>query len=421
MRRELLKVKIASMHINNDFQRNSNISHVFGTVWNNSEISRIDIARKLELYRSTVSNIIGTLLENDVICEGERGSVTEKGGRKPVFLSINKSFGCIIGIELQTNSFTVVAMTFDGKQIFSMTDQTPLDESLVPYPEKSFVYIIDKIIEKIIPEIEKLPVPPLGICIGLPGIVDIDKGILIRSDPFALKSFKYAEVLGKRYGLPLFMENDAKCCAWLQCALHNDVSKRDFFCVLTKEYRGNERLDYPGNFKNGIGVGLSISLNGHIMHGHNYAIGEYVSRTWTRNKKGQTGLPEAVLNTIVTSEDSYREWLIDLFSTLTMFVPLLEPRAIFLHGQPGSRRNKIQQVIQSDIPQFEDILDRCNSEFIIMDENQYEIAQGAALMFLQKMFEIPDIGSASSYSHISWDELFMLQRKSREKCFQRGC
>jgi hypothetical protein len=409
------------MHINNDFQRNSNISHVFGTVWNNSEISRIDIARKLELYRSTVSNIIGTLLENDVICEGERGSVTEKGGRKPVFLSINKKFGCIIGIELQTNIFTVEALTFDGKEIFSMEGETPLNESLINSPEKSFLFIVDHIIEKIIPEIEKLPVPPLGICIGVPGIVDIDKGIIIRSDPFSLKSFKYAEALGKRYGLPLFMENDAKCCAWLQCALHNDVGKRDFLCVLAKDYQENERLDYPGNFRNGIGVGLSISMNGRVMHGHNYAIGEYISRTWSKNKKGQTGLPEAVLNTIVTSEDSYREWLIDLFSTLTMFVPLLEPKAIFMHGQPASRKSMITDVIHKEIPQFEDVVERCGSEFIIMDENPYEIARGAALMFLQKMFEIPDLEGSVSYSHISWDDLFSLQRKSRNKLFHRGC
>ena len=108
------------MHVNNDFQRNSNISHVFETVWKNKEISRIDISRKLELYRSTVSNIIGTLLSNDVIIEGEQGSVTEKGGRKPVFLSVNKNFGCILGIELQPDYYIVSALAFNGEPFFSM-------------------------------------------------------------------------------------------------------------------------------------------------------------------------------------------------------------------------------------------------------------------------------------------------------------
>ena len=77
------------MHVNNDYQRNANLSRIFETVWKNPNFSRIDIARKLELYRSTVSNIIGTLVESNLICEGERGVPTEKGGRKPVFLSIN--------------------------------------------------------------------------------------------------------------------------------------------------------------------------------------------------------------------------------------------------------------------------------------------------------------------------------------------
>ena len=73
------------MHVNNDYQRNANISKIFETVWKNPNFSRIDIARSLDLYRSTVSNIIGTLVESELICEGERGSATEKGGRKPVF------------------------------------------------------------------------------------------------------------------------------------------------------------------------------------------------------------------------------------------------------------------------------------------------------------------------------------------------
>ena len=83
--------KKITMHVNNAFQRNSNLSRVFETVWKNPNFSRIDIARKLELYRSTVSNIIGTLVDSGLICEGERGLPTEKGGRKPVFLSITTS------------------------------------------------------------------------------------------------------------------------------------------------------------------------------------------------------------------------------------------------------------------------------------------------------------------------------------------
>lgn len=388
--------------MNNDFQRNSNISSVFESIWRNPETSRVDIARKNQLYRSTVSNIIGTLLENNVIVEGEHGTVTAKGGRKPVFLSINKSFGCIVGIELQTDTYNVVAMTFDGEQIFSMRGTNAAIENS-ERNEESFIATVDHIIESIIPGIKQLGIPPLCICIGIPGIVDIDKGIVIRSDPFSLVSFNFSREMGNRYGIPLFMENDAKCCSWLQCALQNDQSKKDFICVLS----------YFG--VNGMGIGLSVALNGRIMHGQNYAIGEYVSRSWNETKKGQTGLPEAVVNTIMTNDDSYREWITDLFSTLTSFVPLLGPRAIFFYGQPQKDKSYIEQVIHNEVPQFDAITQKNKTAFFIMDEDPYAIAKGAALMFLQELLIIPDVQGRDSYSHLTWDSVFDIQQKGREK------
>ena len=113
------------MHVNNDYQRNANLSRVFETVWKNPNFSRIDIARKLELYRSTVSNIIGTLVESDLICEGERGLPTEKGGRKPVFLSVNPDFGCVIGIEIQLDCYHVAVVSFDGRTDVSRQKRIP--------------------------------------------------------------------------------------------------------------------------------------------------------------------------------------------------------------------------------------------------------------------------------------------------------
>ncbi|MCQ2584411.1 MAG: ROK family protein [Treponema sp.] len=416
------------MHVNNDFQRNSNISHVFDTVWRNSVISRIDISKKLDLYRSTVSNIIGTLLENNVILEGELGSVTNKGGRKPVFLSVNENYGCIAGIELQPDTFSVSIVNFAGKQILTFTGETKVNETLLSDPESLFEDIVDSIISELVQKTSDLNVPVLGISIGIPGIVNIDKGIIIRSDPFNLHNFDYGKKLGSRYGLPLFMENDAKCCAWLQCADNgehgggiNQESKPDFLCVLARDYKGNPNMNWPGVYKKGVGVGLSIVMNGRLVDGHNYAAGEYVSHSWRGVKEGQTGLPDAVLSTIGSFDDSYREWIIDLFTTLTVQIPLLEPCSVFLHGQPQNKADLINETIRTSVPQFLRILEKCGARFVIMPEDKNEISRGAALMFFQKLFEIPFIESEDSYSRLDWDFVFDLQKKaSSEKLLHSG-
>ena len=402
------------MHVNNDYQRNANLSRVFETVWKNPNFSRIDIARKLELYRSTVSNIIGTLVESDLICEGERGVPTEKGGRKPVFLSVNPDFGCVIGIEIQLDSYHVAVVSFDGRTVYEDDGATPVNQDLLDKPEELFVYMVDSIIKGIQQNVNDNPLRPLAISIGLPGIIDIDKGVIKYSAPFRLKNFDYASVLGQRYGIPLFMENDARCCSWLQLALNKSSDKKDFMCVLARNYAGNPLLSYPESYEKGIGVGLSITMNGRVINGRNYGVGEYISRSWTTYQKGQTGLPEAVLKTVDSVDDSYAEWIKDLFGTLTMMVPLLEPETVYVHGQPSYRQAFMLEVIEKNVPQFSSIIDYCGSELVIMGDDAFGISKGAALMCIQKLCEVQVLEGKPSYTALKWDDLFELHKRSRD-------
>ncbi len=402
------------MHVNNDYQRNANLSKVFETVWKNPNFSRINIARKLGLYRSTVSNIIGTLVDSTLISEGERGNATEKGGRKPVFLSVNPDFGCVIGIELQLDTYHVSVLSFAGEPLLFDEGLTPVDTSLLEKPEEFFVSAVDSIIKKVAGLVSENKLRPLAICLGIPGIIDVKKGIVIRSAPFRLNNFDYQKIFNERYGLPLFMENDARCCSWLQLALNKTSGKKDFMCVLARTYAGNPLLTYPETYGKGIGIGLSIAMNGRIINGRNYAAGEYISRSWTTYQKGQTGLPEAVLKTVDSVDDSYAEWVKDLFGTLTMMIPLLQPETVYVHGQPVSRRGLIDEVIKQSVPQFSSIMQSCNSELVIMDDDSYGIAKGAALMIIQKLFEVQPLETEARGvgSGLSWDELFDLHKKS---------
>ena len=408
------------MHVNNAFQRNSNLSRVFETVWKNPNFSRIDIARKLELYRSTVSNIIGTLVESGLICEGERGLPAEKGGRKPVFLSINPDFGCVIGIEIQLDFYHVSVLSFDGKIVCENLGRTPVNLLLLDKPEELFVYMVDEIIASLLQDVNMKPLRPLAISIGIPGIIDIDDGLVKYSAPFRLSNFDYASVLGKRYGIPLFMENDARCCSWLQLALNKYSDKKDFLCVLARNYAGNPVLSYPESTGKGIGVGLSVTMNGHIVNGKNYAVGEYISRSWKSSLKGQTGLPEAVLNTIDTVDDSYAEWVKDLFGTLMIMIPLLAPETVYIHGQPGYRRDLMLEIINERVPQFNSVMEKYGAELIVMEDDDFGIAKGAALMCIQKLCEVQMLDTKASYSLLQWDELFDLHKLSVDKSLLRA-
>lgn len=378
------------MHVNNDFQRISNISQAFETIWREKEISRIDIARKMDVYRSTISNIIDVLLENKCICEGQRGSVGEKGGRKPIFLSVNKDFGAIVGIELQPEYCNIAVVDFAGQVINTKTQEISF-KSDAENTEEEFLNILDSIIKPVLKENKNHKL--LGICLALPGIIDTKKGCIINSVPLKLKNVNAAEKLLNRYEIPLLLENDAKCCSWLHKGQADE--EKDFICVLTREHKVD-----------GIAVGLSVVMNDKLVNGHNYAAGEYLSVSWRKGKNGQTGLPQAVINTLNTVEDSYNEWLTDLFSTLTVMIPLLEPCKIYLHGQKNEKIQQIKNVISQRVSQFEEAMYQYGAQLEIMAEDDYEIAKGAALMYIQKLFELPYLMDDYVYSAINWDVLF---------------
>jgi len=389
------------MHINNDFQRITNTSHVLEAVWRNNKISRADISSQLGLYRSTVSNIINSLIEQNVILEKSRGKATEKGGRKPVHLEINEHFGCIIGMELQPDSYSITAMSFNKEPFYSQSGILHIAEQTDENPIQLFEDTIHRLLSDVIPKTQNHHIPIFGISIAIPGIIDIDRGVIIRSDPFHLIDYDFGKALGNKYGIPLLIENDAKCCAWLQLAQNQHIYQKDFLCVLAKNHE--TKID------NGIGIGLSILMNGRIINGHNFGAGEYISSSWRENKRGQTGLPQAVISTVTTVDDSYREWVKDLFQTLTTTIPLLEPNYVFLHGQGEQRKQLILDTIHTEVSQFEAVCQRCSSQLIIMDDDKYEIAQGAAFMFIQKLFETPSLDKPEQYSNLQFEEL--LQHK----------
>lgn len=383
------------MHVNNDFQKNSNISQILGTLWNsnrcNQSVSRIEIARILDLYRSTVSNVIQTLIDNKVILEGPADSTTDKSGRKPINLKINPKFGCIIGIELQPDAYSICVCNFDGSILLSKKGITTQYTDCSN--EEAFVRNLQSIILQVYPEVEKLNIPLLSICVGIPGIVDTDKGIIVCSEPFGLKDFPYPTEIAKKYSVPLLFENDAKCCSWYIKSETAAEPEQDYLCVLTKNHSTQ-----------GISIGMSLTLNGMVINGHNHAVGEYISNSWLPTKQSQTGLAQAVLSTVNTIEDSYREWVKDLFSTLTPFIPLLEPQTVYLFGQED-KKDLITAVVEKEVSQFNVILNNCGSKLKIVNNDDFLIAKGAALMFIQKLFEIPSL-KTKSVSHLTWDEVF---------------
>jgi len=62
---------------------------VFHLLRVNKTISRVEIARHLNLSKGAISTIMGELLGNRYVVEIGEGVADEKGGRRPVMLELN--------------------------------------------------------------------------------------------------------------------------------------------------------------------------------------------------------------------------------------------------------------------------------------------------------------------------------------------
>jgi len=390
------------MQINNNFQKNANISMVAQLLWKSPGISRVEIARQLDLYRSTVSNIINTLIDNGVVFEEKEGESMPQGGRKPICLGLNDKFGCVLGIEVQPSGFHAVVLNIVGNVIFSKSGGIP---------ELPFDDALRGILDSLMNEILHLDIPLLGICFALPGIIDSSKGIIIKSDPFHLVNHSCTANLSTRYGVPVFMENDANCLAWLELANNRGENKRNFICL-------NAEFHYKDSVfgeQTGMGVGLGIALGGSVFSGSKFAAGEFFSVSWREGVEGQTGLSPEIMRTLETDKKSFTAWIVDLFSSLVPVVSVLDPEVVFAHGDIARHASFVNEILDSEVPQFRSLLSRSDCELIFGDGSDLSVASGAAQMFYLQLFTLPVCSDRDPGTMIEWDAVFSLSTRKVAK------
>ncbi|MBE6053461.1 MAG: ROK family transcriptional regulator [Clostridium sartagoforme] len=80
--------------------RKANIVEILNLLFNNPNISRIDISKLINLNKASVSEIISLLIEKNIVSEIGIGNASSSGGRKPILLKLNEKAGLSLGIDL---------------------------------------------------------------------------------------------------------------------------------------------------------------------------------------------------------------------------------------------------------------------------------------------------------------------------------
>jgi predicted NBD/HSP70 family sugar kinase len=224
-----------------------NIEAVLSVVGGLKASTRAAVARKLALSRTTVSTIVTKLLALGLIAE--KNIQIEGRGRPGIILDLDDSRWKAIGAEYHSGKWSFVATNLKGKILASRTEKVRLAN-----PE-AFMESLITGLKDFIGTVPGSILPAVGI--GAPGLVDCDRGTIIRADDLGWKQVDVGPAVEKMLGMEALLINRNRA---------SGLAEARFGAG-----RGVHSLVYIG-----IGTGISAAFinAGELINGSSFSAGE---------------------------------------------------------------------------------------------------------------------------------------------------
>ncbi len=374
-----------------------NIRRILRQIWYNDGISRVDIARELDLGKSTVTKIVAALLEKGIVRIDQEGESGPSGGRKPINLKMNSDYGYILGMEIQTDTFTAMAIDLSGEILFSTTE--PLSEG-GGHVVDAFRYVLRSIESRL----REIRCPLIGIGVGVAGLVNPFEGIIIQSNPLNVREpIEFSKSLQGLVDVPVLVENDANCCCWSELAFKKNERHTDFMFVLGEFRRGqSQSADYWGP-----AVGFGIVMNKNVHYGTSFSSGEFQSILWKSGNFSQLSISNEQARRIKEDKKIRAKVIKEIASHVAFLVNTLNLTSVVFGGELAAYKDEILPIVESAIPSnwSYDTPVECTVEFASLEERS--VAYGAAVMFMERLFAMPDVSDRVDFRvPINFDALY---------------
>lgn len=316
-----------------------NGTRIVRTLWQYPNISRAEIASHLGLDKSTVTVEVNNLIQQGLITELPEGQPGKNGGRKPIPLMINKDYGYIIGIAIQSGHYSVVVVNLAG-EILEVKEE---DESIT---KDNLVLSIQLIYWEFRSRLSKHPGILLGVGVGVGGLINPNDGTVLFSVPLQISEpLNVVEAISHKLNVPFFIENNANCCAWGELAFHKNTELKNILFALV-EFK---QALVPHAEYGGVGVGFGIVLNGKVHYGSNFSAGEFRSVLCTENNSIQVSLPKEELSRILQDSSVFERFASELARNIAMLVNTLDFGRVFIGGDIETSGFDFCRILEEEI------------------------------------------------------------------------
>ncbi len=220
---------------------------------------------------------------NELIADGfvkESGFAPSSGGRRPVMYSIMPDTMYILSVAMDQLVTRISMMDIHNRHV------TEIEKFELPLNNNPAAMSV--LAEKMNQVILKSGIPRkkiIGIGIGMPGFIDVKKGINY-SFSFATGGQSIKDYLTGKMELPVYIDNDSSLIALAEFRFGAARHKQNAMVINI-----------------GWGIGLGMILNGELFRGHNGFAGEFSHMPMFNNNKlcacGKTGCLETEASLLV--------------------------------------------------------------------------------------------------------------------------
>lgn len=210
--------------------------------------SRVELRHATGLSGAAVTMLITDLMDDGLVFEGDQQK--SSGGRRPVSIQIDYASRYSIGVKVMSHSVEAVLTDLSTASLKSV-------ELKIPDPSPDIVASVCRdLVELLLPDASdrgKL----VGIGLGLPGLIDRDHGVCVKSHRFGWTEVPIARLVEAATGLSVWIDNDVNA-----------------YAVAQQLFGYGRAHDSMAVFILGTGVGAAVIANGQVVSGTGYAAGE---------------------------------------------------------------------------------------------------------------------------------------------------
>ena len=238
-----------------DSIRAANIGLVLDTLRRHGPISRVEISQRLDLSRSTVTEITARLMQHELIGVAKGVAAAEPGngarGRPRVGLSLNPKAAYAVGVRVAISQITVSVTDF----VCDVIGSSELHFRSSRQAPEVVADVVEDAIRRAVDDCGLSLEDVSAVCAGVPGVVDSVSGICYWSPAFSRTPVPFAALLSDRLGIPVVIENHTTPLTTAE-QMFGSAQGVDNCAVVTL----------------GHGVGLGLILDGKIYRGaHGFA------------------------------------------------------------------------------------------------------------------------------------------------------